>query len=368
MPAVIAAVGAGGYGANVVSRGEWAAARAAGVPNDRITLEGIGKTTADLRAAVRAAARRPAAALARHRVSRGGRRPRGGLARHGAAAGPRPLDVLTGSTPTSARRRWRAWRSVTVARSSGWTRRRSPTAIEAGGGPDGPLRPRGLHLHVGSQLGAVDAWRDAVRKALALAALWRGTIETFDTLDVGGGFPVLPLGEPAPTAERFARDSPALLERAPGRPAADAPRHRARSRARGAVRLARGPRPPRPRPGRASGRPRCRHDRADPARPLRRGPSVDRAHVARPPGRGPPAPTSSRPASRARSASPPTPSASTTCRRCAAGISWPSPTRVRMARARAPPTTADPDRPRSCASPTAGCGSAGARAVASADG
>ena len=33
--------------------------------------------------------------------------------------------------------------------------------------PDGPLRPRGIHLHVGSQLGAVDAWRDAVRKALA---------------------------------------------------------------------------------------------------------------------------------------------------------------------------------------------------------
>ena len=31
-----------GLGANVVSRGEWAAARKAGVPNDRISLEGIG--------------------------------------------------------------------------------------------------------------------------------------------------------------------------------------------------------------------------------------------------------------------------------------------------------------------------------------
>jgi hypothetical protein len=55
VPAVIAAVAARGYGANVVSRGEWAAAKRAGVPNDRITLEGIGKTAADLRAAVRAA-------------------------------------------------------------------------------------------------------------------------------------------------------------------------------------------------------------------------------------------------------------------------------------------------------------------------
>ena len=55
VPAVIAAVVARGFGANVVSRGEWALARRADVPNDRITLEGIGKTPADLGAAVRAA-------------------------------------------------------------------------------------------------------------------------------------------------------------------------------------------------------------------------------------------------------------------------------------------------------------------------
>ncbi len=45
----------GGLGANVVSRGEWAIARRAGVPDDRITLEGVGKTDADLAAAARAA-------------------------------------------------------------------------------------------------------------------------------------------------------------------------------------------------------------------------------------------------------------------------------------------------------------------------
>ncbi|MEA2609018.1 MAG: diaminopimelate decarboxylase, partial [Chloroflexota bacterium] len=89
------------------------------------------------------------------------------------------------------------------------------TAIEAGGGLDGPLRPRGIHLHVGSQLGAVDAWRDAVRKALAVTALWRGSIDTFDTLDVGGGFPVFTSGEPAPGPSRFARELPALLAAIP---------------------------------------------------------------------------------------------------------------------------------------------------------
>ena len=56
MPAVVARLARAGLDANVVSRGEWAAARAAGVPNARITLEGIGKDAADLRAAVRAAA------------------------------------------------------------------------------------------------------------------------------------------------------------------------------------------------------------------------------------------------------------------------------------------------------------------------
>ncbi|HSL76760.1 MAG TPA: hypothetical protein VK867_07440, partial [Candidatus Limnocylindrales bacterium] len=56
VPAVIAAVARHGFGANVVSRGAWALAARAGLPNERITLEGIGKTTADLRAAARAAA------------------------------------------------------------------------------------------------------------------------------------------------------------------------------------------------------------------------------------------------------------------------------------------------------------------------
>ncbi len=55
--AVVARVAAHGFDANVVSRGEWAVAHRAGVSNDRITLEGIGKSDADLRAACDAADR-----------------------------------------------------------------------------------------------------------------------------------------------------------------------------------------------------------------------------------------------------------------------------------------------------------------------
>ena len=86
--------------------------------------------------------------------------------------------------------------------------------IGRSGGADG-LVPRGIHLHIGSQLRAVDAWRDAIRRGLALLALLGGTRPEFDTLDIGGGFPVLPLGEAAPDPLRFARELPALLETIP---------------------------------------------------------------------------------------------------------------------------------------------------------
>ena len=213
VPAVIAEVAARGFGANVVSRGEWALARRAGVPNHRITLEGVGKTPADLRDAARAAAddsplrwvalespeETEALAAAVRRTRRPGLR----------------IDVLYRLNPDVAPETHAGLAVGSGAAKFGMTETEIGAAITAGGGPDGPLRPRGIHLHVGSQLGAVDAWRDAVRKALALAALWRGSIETFDTVDLGGGFPILPVDQPSPTPERFARELPALLDTVP---------------------------------------------------------------------------------------------------------------------------------------------------------
>ena len=88
------------------------------------------------------------------------------------------------------------------------------TVERVAGDADGALVPRGIHLHVGSQLGAVDAWRDAVRRGLALLGLLRGGLDRFDTLDLGGGFPVGPLGR-RPRPERFARELAPLLETIP---------------------------------------------------------------------------------------------------------------------------------------------------------
>ena len=219
LPALVARLAGLGLGANVVSRGEWALATQAGVPNADITLEGIGKTDADLRAAARAAA----AGVPLHWIALESADEAAALARtvrtaDGRMTGGRErlrVDVLIRLNPEVDPETHRGLATGAAISKFGLTADEVAAAIEAGGGPDGPLRFRGLHLHVGSQLGAADAWRDAVRRALALLALLRGGLPTFDTLDVGGGFPVAPVGVPVPDPGRFARELPALLAAIP---------------------------------------------------------------------------------------------------------------------------------------------------------
>jgi diaminopimelate decarboxylase len=214
--AIVARVCGLGFGANVVSRGEWAVARKAGLDSGRITLEGIGKTDADIRAAVRSAvdgdpirwiaieSLEEAEALASI-----ARRPRFARFAPGSA-----LDVLFRLNPEVAPETLAGLAVGSAASKFGMTAdelSEAVTVIEAVPG----LAPRGIHLHVGSQLRAVDAWRDAVRRGLALLALLGGTRPLFDTLDVGGGFPILPLGDAVPDPARFARELPALLEAIP---------------------------------------------------------------------------------------------------------------------------------------------------------
>lgn len=214
VPAIVGRLGGLGLGANVVSRGEWSVARRAGIPNGRITLEGIGKAEADLAAVAQAAARRDpilwtaiesadeAAALRRlaaRAVRRGAPRP-DVLLRFNPAVEPETLAGLAVGAQTSK---------------FGLADNELAEAIEAGGGPHGPLRWRGIHVHVGSQLGAVDAWRDGVRRAIAIVGLLGGSLPDFDTLDVGGGFPVFDVGAPAPRPERFARELQLLLKALP---------------------------------------------------------------------------------------------------------------------------------------------------------
>jgi diaminopimelate decarboxylase len=221
-----------GFDANVVSRGEWAIARRAGVPNARVTFEGVGKTDADLRAAVRAASDGdPIRWLAIESIDEAtalvaiARRAGLGVSGHGRAGGARAggagsgrarssLDVLFRLNPEVQPETHHGLAVGAATSKFGMTATELTEAVGIVGDAPG-LVPRGIHLHVGSQLGAVDAWRDAVRRGLALLALVAGTRARFDTLDIGGGFPILPREQPAPDAARFAAELPALLDGIP---------------------------------------------------------------------------------------------------------------------------------------------------------
>jgi diaminopimelate decarboxylase len=214
VPAIVARLAAAGLDANVVSSGEWSAARAAGLPNARITLEGVGKSAADLRAAVRACgAGEPLRWVAVESaeeldalVDLGGH---AGLGLSGRPA----LDVLLRLNPDVYPETHAGLATGRGTSKFGMTETELTGAV-ATLAANGPVAPRGIHLHVGSQLGAVDAWRDAVRRGLAVLALLRAGRPAFDTLDVGGGFPVGDAGT-VPTPARFAAELPALLEAIP---------------------------------------------------------------------------------------------------------------------------------------------------------
>ena len=178
VPEIVAEVASRGFGANVVSRGEWAIARRAGVPNDRITLEGVGKTDADLRDAVRAAATgRPLAWVAVESADEA--EVLTALARRaGLGRGARPaLDVLVRLNPDVTPETLPVLAVGAGVSKFGMTETEATGVVEWLRSNAGvSVRPRGVHLHVGSQLGAVDAWRDAVHRGLAVVGLLRGNL------------------------------------------------------------------------------------------------------------------------------------------------------------------------------------------------
>ena len=191
----------------------------------------------------------------------------------------------------------------------------------------------------------------------------------------GGGLPELrharrrrrlprpALGDAAPRPERFARELPALLD-APSRPTGD-PSGSAIEPGRFLVARAGwlvGSRAPRPRAGRPDGRPRRRDDRADPAGAVRSRSPDRRADLARAAGRSAAAGRRRRGGrveraasteSTGRSASRPTSSARTSCRRSGGATSSRSVTRAPTARRSARPTTAGRGRRRSSSRRTA---------------
>jgi diaminopimelate decarboxylase len=214
--AIVAAAAAAAAGATVVSRGEWAIARRAGLADADIALEGIGKTDLDLRAAVRATADgHPLRWLAVESGDEISRlielARRSDLGRRGRP----PIEILLRVNPDVAPETHAGLAVGAGGSKFGMTEAEVAAGLDLIEASGGAVLARGVHLHVGSQLGAVDAWREAVRHALAVFALLQGNAPTMDTLDLGGGFPVAAVGEPSPGPDRFARELPALLDAIP---------------------------------------------------------------------------------------------------------------------------------------------------------
>jgi diaminopimelate decarboxylase len=211
LPALVRRLSELGFGASAVSGGELSLAAQAGFPLGLTALEGIGKTAADLRRAAHLSATgRPllwlslespeeAAALA-------------GIMGRSAVR----QDVLVRINPGVHPETMRGLSVGLAASKFGVLPEDLGSVIQAGGGAQGPLRWRGIHIHIGSQLGAVDAWRSAFRLGLRLLALQRASLPDFDTLDAGSGFPVdYGVAGAVPSIGRFADEASAELAAVP---------------------------------------------------------------------------------------------------------------------------------------------------------
>ena len=212
LPALVREIAGRGFAAGAVSSGEIDLARRAGMAPANMALEGIGKTDADLALAARLA--REGTPLLW--VSLESVEDAAAMAAAARAAGAPRMDVLVRVNP-QVTPETHDWLAVGASDAKFGVRAEElATVIEAGGGADGPLRWRGIHLHVGSQLGAIDAWRSSFRIGLRLLELQRATLPDFDTLDAGGGFPVaMTEVDAVPGPARFAAEATAELELMP---------------------------------------------------------------------------------------------------------------------------------------------------------
>jgi diaminopimelate decarboxylase len=212
-PGVARRIARSGFGASAVSRGELSLAARAGIPPEASALEGIGKAPLDLRAAVDLAA----AGTPLLWVSIESADEAAALADLAARALPSRhyLDVLIRVNPDVDPE---THDGLAVGRGTskfGVAPAEVPGVIRAGGGPRGPLRWRGVHVHVGSQLSSVESWKAAVSRAATVLAQHADGAGRFDTLDVGGGFPAGLPGAPPPQA--FGRAAREILRTMPRR-------------------------------------------------------------------------------------------------------------------------------------------------------
>ncbi len=182
---VLRRVGALGAGADVTSAGELFRARRAGIPPERIVFAGVGKTEAEIRYALTEGIH------ALNVESRGELERLDALAGALGATAPFAVrvnpDVLS-PTPHEYTRTGHAATKFGVPLEDTRDLYRWAAARPA-------LRPRGIDMHIGSQIVEPAPYVDAVEKVLAVAADLASEGMALDFLDVGGGFGIGYAGE-----------------------------------------------------------------------------------------------------------------------------------------------------------------------------
>jgi diaminopimelate decarboxylase len=183
----------GGAGADVVSQGELLRAQQAGIAAGRIVFSGVGKTAADLTAAV-------AADIAQVNVESAEELAMLSAVAHGMGRSVRvalrvnpDVDAGTHAKITTGRADNKFGVGLDAV----------PSLYAHAGSLPG-LVPTGLALHIGSQIAAMAPYRAAYDRVAAMVGSLRAAGHAVRTLDCGGGLGIRYRDEPAGTALAFA--------------------------------------------------------------------------------------------------------------------------------------------------------------------
>lgn len=200
--AIIATFARLGAGADVVSGGELTRALAAGVPPEKIVFAGVGKTETEMAAALEAGIHQfnvesfpELAALDRVAGDKGVTAP--------VAIRINPdVDARTHAKITTGRSENKFGIDLAHAREA---------FVRAAELPH--LEPRGIAVHIGSQLTELDPYEDAFAKVAALFTELRGAGIALQRIDLGGGLGVAYRDETPPDPAAYA----AAVKRTVGR-------------------------------------------------------------------------------------------------------------------------------------------------------
>ena len=191
--AVIALFAALGAGADVVSEGELRRALAAGVPAERIVFSGVGKTSAEIAAALEAG-------CGQFNVESGDEL--GTLSELAAARGRTACVAIRVNPDVDAG----THHKISTGRAGdkfGIASDRIPETYRRARDLPG-IEPVGLAVHIGSQLTSLDPFRAAFEELARLVPALRGDGLAVERLDLGGGLGVVYRDETRPPLTDYA--------------------------------------------------------------------------------------------------------------------------------------------------------------------